>query len=144
MQALRQRVRATCPVARLFDSASVPWEGAWGLGEPEENPKLPAEEPNGVKLCIGVTMEDDGKHSEITVDGDKKHRVILAEPEENGGSGKGPNPREPLHSILLAQEATHGLPECCSYHRRTVSCWPAPPFLCCGHGARDVRRQPPG
>ncbi len=64
---------------------------------------------NDMTERMGATVEGNGYHSDVTVHDGPKHKVVLAEPVEDGGSGKGPNPMEALISSFAICEFEQSL-----------------------------------
>ena len=58
---------------------------------------------------MSVTVAGDGFHSDVVVADAEGHAVTLAEPVEDGGSGKGPNPMEALISSFAICEFEQSL-----------------------------------
>jgi len=96
VQALKAKVHSTCPMARLFETAGIEFEETWVTADGQLPENSPAAE--GVER-MNTSVNSSGKfHSEVfdISDAPEGHVVTLAEPEEDGGSGKGPNPMEAL------------------------------------------------
>jgi putative redox protein len=114
LEELRQAIFATCPVTRLFDACGVAWSetiAAAAASEHAENAALDAELQSDLTFRMTVDVQGDGFHSDVAVpdDDDVTHRFALAEPEDEGGSGKGPNPMEALISSLAICEFEQSL-----------------------------------
>jgi uncharacterized OsmC-like protein len=114
LEQLRTAVEATCPVFLLFKSAGVAIHNQW-VAAGELLPTNPPMAAGDTMERMGVSVLSRGFHSDVTASG---HLVTLAEPVEDGGSGKGPNPMEALitavavcqleQSLVIANEMSLG------------------------------------
>ena len=111
LEKLREAIHATCPVTRLYDACGIEWSEQITTNEDHaENPSLPEALQSDLTFRMSVDVAGDGFHSDVSVpDDDVTHTFALAEPEEDGGSGKGPNPMEALISSLAICEFEQSL-----------------------------------